>query len=147
MKGGTIRNPLDERQHGRTIRVQVQEFGVVFALIFTVIGGFQLIRHDRPVVALVLFLSAALFFTVARYAPKVMYPVWKGWMAVGMALGAVVNAVLLSVVWAAMVIPLGILLRVLGKKVMDLSFRAPVTTYWQDRREELASFTLMERQF
>jgi hypothetical protein len=147
MKGNATRDPLDERQHGKTIRAQVQEFGVVFALLFTVIGGFQLFHHHRPLASLALFASAALFFTVARYAPTVMHPFWKGWMAVGAVLGAVVNTVLLTIVWTVMVVPLGIALKLIGKRVMDLSFRAPVTTYWESRSEELASFALLERQF
>lgn len=146
MKGDTI-DPLDKRQHGKTIRAQVQEFGVVFALLFTVIGGFQLLHHHRSAVALTLAILATLFFVTARYAPRIMYPFWKGWMAIGAVLGAVVNTVLLTIVWTVMVVPLGIALKLVGKRVMDLSFRAPVSTYWEERREELASFTLLERQF
>lgn len=147
MKGEIKSDPLDQRQHGKTIRLQVQEFGAIFAVIFTVIGGFQWFHHHRPSVALGLFVAAAFFYIVARYAPKVMHPLWKGWMALGAVMGFVVNTVLLSLVWAAMVVPLALLLRIIGKRVMDLSFKAPVNTYWEERSEERASFTLLERQF
>ena len=147
MKGELESDPLEQRQHGKTIRIQVQEFGAIFALIFVVIGGFQWFHHHRVLVSLGLFVAAAFFYTVARYAPRVMHPLWKGWMALGAVMGFVVNTVLLALVWAAMVVPLALLLRIIGKRVMDLSFKAPVSTYWQERSEERASFTLLERQF
>jgi len=147
MKGSAMIDPLDERQHGKTVRAQVQEFGSIFAVLFVVIGAFQWFHHHRLSIALSLFVAAGFFYTVARYAPRVMRPVWKGWMAFGGVLGFVVNTVLLSAVWAAMVIPIALILRIVGKRVMDLSFKAPVDSYWLPRREEQADFTLLERQF
>lgn len=147
MKGQAKIDPLDQRQHGKTIRAQVQEFGVVFALLFTIIAGFQLKHPERIWITLGLLTAATAFFVLGKFAPRVMHPLWKGWMLIGAILGVFVNFVLLSLVWIVMVIPFGIALKLIGKRVMDLSFRAPVESYWQNRDEKLANFELLERQF
>jgi hypothetical protein len=147
MKGQKKTDPLDQRQYGKTIRAQVQEFGVVFALLFTIIAGFQLKHPERIWITLGLLAAAAAFFVLGKFVPRVMHPFWKGWMFIGAILGIFVNFVLLSLVWLVMVIPFGIALKLIGKRVMDLSFRAPVDSYWQNRDEKLANFELLERQF
>jgi hypothetical protein len=68
-------------------------------------------------------------------------------MALGMFLGTIVTGILLGLVWVLMFIPISIILRVLRIKVMDMSYRTDVKSYWLDIPAAKANFKLLERQY
>ena len=140
-------DPLDVRLFRKPVRQHVKEFacvfgviGLLFALYWAYTGG-ELIHVGA-------ISSASLIFAGLGYkAPHLLRPLWKGWMAVGHKLGAVVTFLILTVTWSLLVIPIAILLRIVRKKVMDLRYDPALTTYWEEREAKLHNFQLLERQF
>ena len=131
----------------KTARQHVREFGAIFALVACVISLVKMYRGADLSVSLY-WIEGGLGFATASYiAPSIVYPLWKIWMQFAHYLGAVMSTILVSAVWAITFLPLGIIFKIFGKKVLDLRFRAPVETYWEDRPERLHDFTLLERQF
>ena len=57
------------------------------------------------------------------------------------------TGVILSVLWTLAMIPLAILLRMIGKRVMDVTYRTSVDTYWETRTDAMNDFKLLERQY
>lgn len=58
---------------------------------------------------------------------------WKGWLRIARAIGVVNTAVLLSILYWLIVVPLGLVLRLLGKDPLNLR-RGSRTTRWHEKR-------------
>ncbi len=138
---------LDELYFGRPKRVHVKEFACLISAILLAIGAYQIYHHSwNTLAASCVGISVALL--VSGYlAPRALLPVWSGWMAFATKLGHVMTFLIVSILWFLVAIPIGLLLKVIGKKVMDLSYDPSVESYWEERAEKYHDFKLLERQF
>jgi hypothetical protein len=67
-----------------------------------------------------LMLSAIIFLIIAMTYPPVFKPFAIFWFAVSTALGTVVSKILLAILFFAMVLPVGLVRRLIGKDSMRL---------------------------
>lgn len=147
MKGRAI-NPLDELSYGKPVRQHVREFGAVMGLLACVIAYFQIAKHHVSLmVGGSILLAGVLVYCIGLFAPQILKPTWQAWMKFAHYLGLVMTTVLLTAMWVAVVIPIGVAVKVLGIKIMDMRFRAPVNSYWEDRAAGMDDFKLLERQW
>jgi hypothetical protein len=143
---GTSLSPLDVKYYGRAKREHVKEFGCLFGAICSGIAAYQL-SLGRWDMAQSLVVATMIMVSLGAYAPKVLYPLWSAWMGLATGLGVVMSFLFVGITWCLMAVPLALILRLIGKKVMDLSFDRSVLTYWEDRKETYHDFKLLERQF
>lgn len=140
-------DPLDVVTFNKTARQHVREFACIIAIVSFLIAGVKLYRNPTTVIVYD-WIAFGLVFLLAGYTlPKLMLPIWKGWMKFAVGLGMVMSTIIVSIAWVLMFWPVGILFKIIGKRVMDLSYKAPVTTYWEPRDEKLSDFKLLERQY
>jgi hypothetical protein len=104
-------------------------------------------REKHPTLAGGLIFFALLFWSAAVYAPRLMLPVWRVWMKLAEALGLIMTHILLTGIWIILMIPVALLLKIVGIKVMDRTFRAKVDSYWEKRNPKQNDFKLLTRQF
>jgi hypothetical protein len=145
-------DPLNDIQHGRTIRQHLREFACVLSLVAMAIAGYTVYRRimfqDGSLANIGAMYVLTGFFLIAGYlTPRLFRPVWESWIKLGEVLGSIVTVAILSVVWFSLFIPFGLTLRLIGRSVMDLTFREGVATYWVDRGSKPADFSLLERQY
>ena len=79
--------------------------------------------------------------------PVALRPVRTVWMAVAFALGFVMTRVLLTVVFALTVVPIGLALRVLGKDPLHRRPDPEAATYWVARDDGRPDRESLERYF
>lgn len=139
-------SPLDVKYYGRPKRQHVKEFGCLFGAICAGVAAYQL-ALGRWEVAQSLIVATMIVVSLGAYAPKVLYPFWSAWMGLATGLGVVMSYVFVGITWCVMAVPLALILRLIGKKVMDLSFDRSVPSYWEERKETYHDFKLLERQF
>jgi hypothetical protein len=125
----------------------VREFGIVFCFVLSGIAGLRAWRGHSLGVSVALLLVGVTLYLLGRVRPAVLVPAWRGWMWIGAMLGLIVTPIVLGVLWWIMVVPLAMMVRVLGIKVLDLRFRAPVDSYWKERDSKKNDMRLLERQF
>ena len=138
---------LDQLSFKKPIRKHVLEFAAIFGVIFNLIALFQLYKGNPISTPLALSISSVILNLVGRFAPIVLLPAWEAWMKFAHVLGMVMTTVILGIAWIIALIPIAMLLKLLRVKVMDASFKKPVSTYWEDRPEKFNDFKLLERQF
>ena len=68
----------------------------------------------------ILILSAIIFLVVAMTYPPIFKPFARFWFALSTALGTVVSKIILTVLFFVIVMPIGLLRRVLGKDAMQI---------------------------
>ena len=103
-------------------------FGVVFAVVFTLIAAWPLLHGG----ALRWWsLAAAIGFAlVAWLRPRLLTHLNRWWMKLGIFLGMVVSPVALGVLFYAVLVPIGFLMRVTGKDPLRLKREAGAQSYW-----------------
>lgn len=141
------RDPLDARYFGKPVSLHVKEFGQLFGLIFLGLAAFALYFHGIGVKSTIYLSLATVFLVLGYQSPRLLYPLWNVWMGFAERLGAVMSFLILSIAWTIMVVPMGLLLRIIRKKVMILSFRTNESSYWEVRDSKLDNPKLLERQF
>ena len=108
---------------------QLREFGVVFSIGVLLIFGL-LIPYwvDKPASDWVLF-AALPVGIIALILPIILKPVYIVWMKIGAVLGWVNTRIILGVVYFVVFVPVGLLMRLLGKDPMSRNLKENLTSY------------------
>jgi hypothetical protein len=138
---------LEELYFGKSIKKHIADFVHIWLLILTVIIAFKVYKYgifDSLIIwASVLFLLKV----ILELAPSFYYPLWKVWMYLSVILGFFVTSMLLILIWFLIFIPIGILLKIIGKEVMNTKFKTSQESYWIVRDLKKSDFKLLEKQF
>ena len=112
-------------------------FGIVFAIVFALIGLYPLWNGDP--VRLWAMIIAIAFLALALIAPRTLALPNRLWFRLGMALGAVVAPIVMFVVYAIAVVPVGLIMRLLGKDLLRQRLDQNAKSYWIDRERPVGS--------
>ena len=132
---------LEERISGPSNR----SVGLVFSVVFAIVGLGPLVRGGSPRWWAISTAVAVLAMTFLF--PRVLTPLNRAWLALGLALHAVVSPLVMSLLYYTTVTPLGLLLRLLGKDLLRLRIDPAASTYWIDRVPPGPPPDTMRRQF
>jgi hypothetical protein len=103
-------------------------FGLVMAVACCVIAGisFWVGASHWPY-----WTAASISFAFAAwYWPAVLGPINQLWFRFGLALHRVLNPLVMGLLFFAVVTPVGLLMRLCGKRTLGLEFDGQATSYW-----------------
>jgi predicted membrane metal-binding protein len=122
-----------------------RSFGLVFAGVFAVValGGLWRQHHLRTW-ALVL---SILFLAVALFAPGILAPLNAVWARVGMVLHRITSPIILGLMYAVAIVPVGLVMRWKGHDPMHRSFDPTLPSYWIARMPPGPSPDSVTRQY
>ena len=106
----------------------LRNFGLIVGGIFGVMALWPMVLRGEAIRLWAIASSVALLIP-AVVAPSILEPVHVVWMKVGHVLGWINTRILLGIVFYAIVTPLGLLSRMLGKDNMSLRLKGSVDTY------------------
>jgi Saxitoxin biosynthesis operon protein SxtJ len=121
-----------------------RSFGLVFAGFFTLVSLWPLLHH-APLRLWALGL-ALVFLIVALFAADWLAPLNRVWFKIGLALNAVVSPIILGVLYFAVVVPFGLILRWRGHDPLRLK-QSDAETYWIVRDPAGPQAGAMTKQF
>ncbi len=107
---------------------ELRRFGLVMTAPLLVIGC-ALIWRGRAVGPYVIVV-AALFLMAAVAFPQVLRPVERVWMALARVLSVIMTYVILTVTFFVVITPMGMILRILGKDLLQKKFDSEKSSYW-----------------
>lgn len=122
-----------------------RSFGIVFSIVFAVIGLFPLIGGAAPrwwALAI-----AGLFLLAALAAPKLLAPLNRLWMRFGLLLHRIVNPLVMALLFFLVVTPIALLMRLFGKRPLHLKTDPDAATYWIPRDPPGPQPETMKQQF
>lgn len=108
-----------------------RSFGFVFATVFLIVALFPLLGGGEPrwwAIAV-----SAAFLAAALLVPAVLAPLNRLWFKFGMLLHRVVSPLILGFLFYLVVLPVGLLLRLFGKRVVERGFDRSARSYWIER--------------
>ena len=120
-------------------------FGLVFCGFFTVIGLLPWL-HDSPPRRWAL-ISAGVCGALAVMYPRALAILNRIWTRFGLLLHSVTSPVALFLIYALAVIPVGLVMRVLGKDPLLRSYDSAAKSYWIPREPPGRADVGMKNQF
>lgn len=120
-------------------------FGIVFAVVFAVIGFWPLL--DGGAARIWALVTAALFLAAGLLAPGVLKPLNRLWFRFGMVLGRVVNPLVMGLLFYGTITPTALVMRLAGKDPLRLKFEPDAESYWIERDPAGPAPDTMRNQF
>ena len=118
-----------------------RSFGIVFFVVFLIIALFPLINDGNlRIWALIISLIFLIFGSINS---KILTPLNKTWFKFGVFLGKIISPIVMSVVFFLVVTPIGILMRILKKDLLNLKINNS-KSYWIEKNK---SKSKMKNQF
>ena len=109
-----------------------KSFGIVFSVVFFIIAIFPILNNDNiRVWSLVISL---IFLVLGLINSKLLSPLNKIWFKFGLILSKVVSPLIMGIIFFLVVTPIGILMRILKKDLLNLKYNNK-NTYWIKKKE------------
>ena len=108
-----------------------RSFGLVFAAAFAVIGAWPLLGGAAP--RWWAFAIGAGFGAVALAKPALLSGLNRQWLKLGLLLGRIVSPVALAVLYYAVFVPVGLVMRAAGSDPLRLKREPAAASYWRRR--------------
>jgi len=118
-----------------------RSFGIVFFVVFLLIALYPLTYSGETFVwsAIISFI----FLVLGLLNSKILTPLNKLWFKFGIFLGKIISPIIMGIIFFVVVTPTGIILRLLGKDVLNLKYNKN-KSYWI---EKIGPKSKMKNQF
>ena len=121
-------------------------FGLLVLVFFGVLGAIARWRFDAEVAPLRLWIAGAVLCAVYYAVPPIRRWMFVGWMYAAFPIGWTVSHLLLLIVYYLILTPVGLILRLTGRDLLDRSIDRGAISYWT-RREAPEDRARYFRQF
>ena len=107
-----------------------RSFGIVFFIVFVLIGFYPLINDGN--LRLWSLIISLIFLILGLINSKILTPLNVLWFKFGIFLGKIVSPFVMSVIFFLVVTPIGILMRVIKKDLLNLKYNNN-KSYWIEK--------------
>jgi len=119
-----------------------RSFGLLFFIVFIALGLWPISKGENLNIYLTLL---SLFFLIfGLLNSKILTPLNKIWIKFGEVLGHIIAPIVMALVYFVVLTPISLIVRALGKDLLNLKFDENKETYWIKRNKTLNS---MKKQF
>ena len=125
----TFHEDFSTRDEARTSSDRT--FGFVFTVVFTVIGLWPAVAGNA--IRWWAIAIAALFLVASLVKPSLLSPLNRLWTRFGLLLNKITSPFLLGLIFFLVVTPIGLTMRLLGKRPLELKFDPNARSYWIKR--------------
>jgi len=119
-----------------------KSFGVVFSLVFFIVAIYLWINSEG--VYIWELVISILFLLLAYVRPVLLAPLNRLWFKFGMLLSSIVTPIVMAIIYIVVVIPTGVILRILGKDPLKQRLDRDLKSYWIEREDPVGT---MKNQF
>ena len=109
-----------------------KSFGIVFFIVFFIIAIFPLLSNNE--IRLWSLIISIIFLILGLLNSKLLTPLNKIWFKFGILLGKIISPLVMGLIFFFVVTPIGILMRILKKDLLNLKFNKK-TTYWIEKND------------
>ena len=119
-----------------------RSFGILFFIVFLVIGLWPIINQNDPNIYLILI--SIIFLILGLLNAKILSPLNLIWIKIGELLGKIIAPIVMAIIYFIILTPISLIVRLFGKDLLGLKFTKQIKTYWINRKKEIGS---MKKQF
>ena len=126
----------------KNIKSSNKSFGIVFFIVFLIIGLYPLINQNG--IRIWAIIVSLIFLILGLINSNLLTPLNKLWIKFGILLGNIISPLVLGLIFFLVVLPTGLLMRILKKNFLGLKFDKNLKSYWINKEKNLSS---MKNQF
>ena len=119
-----------------------RNFGIVFFIVFLVVSLWPL-TYGEPIRIWSAIISLV-FLILGLMNSKLLTPLNQLWFKFGIILGAIVAPIVMGFVFFLVVTPIGLVMRIMGKDLLNKKYDKKKETYWIKRDKPVST---MKKQF
>ena len=108
-----------------------KSFGFLLAAAFLVLAALAYWTKGRGYILWTVL--AVLFFCLSLTIPRVLAPLKHHWLKFGRFLRYGISPIVLVLVYAIAIVPVGLIMRLLGKDLLSQTLNPSAPTYWINR--------------
>ena len=120
-----------------------RSFGFVFFVVFLIIA-FWNFRGNLIEIKIFPLVISLIFLVLALLKSKILTPFNKIWHLIGIGLGKFIAPIVMGIIFFFVVTPIGFLMLVLKKDILNIKFNKNVKSYWIKKAQ---TSTSMRKQF
>jgi hypothetical protein len=124
---------LEFTNHNKLKPGSEKSFGIVFSIVFLIISLYFFFQSGQYYVWTML--ASILFVLLAFTAPKILTVPNRLWFNFGIIIGAVVAPIVMTLVYLISIFPIGIIMRLFGKDLLNQRLNRNSNSYWIHRNE------------
>ncbi len=121
-------NPKDKNQKAVQPLPSNRSFGFVFTLVFALVAAYPMTKGQQPWWSLAII--AAIFLITALASPGLLTPLNRLWTKFGAMLHLIMSPLVLGFIFFVVITPIGLLMRLLGKRPLSLEYEKSKESYW-----------------
>jgi hypothetical protein len=141
--GGTLHEDL--RREDQAAAPSERKFGLTLGGILALIAIVKLI--ERSPWGLLWGALATALIGGALWRPRHLAVPNRIWLKLGLVLHRIVNPVIMAILFYGTILPIGVLMRLLGKDPLRLRLDKTAASYWLTRSDERPPSEAMRQQF
>jgi hypothetical protein len=111
-------------------RKELLWFGLLFLLFFGIIGGLSYWKFQAPAVARWIWIGDAVVSCIYFICPPIRRPLYLGWVYAAYPIGFVVSYLVMVAIYYVVITPIGLVMRLAGRDILNRSFDADAESYW-----------------
>ena len=108
-----------------------RSFGIVFFIVFLLIGLYPIINSHNPRIWSLLI--SIIFLILGLIDSKLLTPLNRIWFKLGIFLGKIISPIIMGVIFFLVVTPIGIIMKILGKDLLNLKYHKNIQSYWVEK--------------
>ena len=109
-----------------------RSFGIIFFVVFMIIALWPLLNSEN--VRIWSLVISIIFFFLGILNSKFLTPLNKLWMKFGLLLGKVISPIIMALIFFAVVSPIGLIMRLLRKDLLNLKYNKKCKSYWIEKK-------------
>lgn len=111
----------------------LRQFAMLWIVFFGAIAARQEFHHHHHTLATVLAVLAVTLGPLGIVWPRVIRPVFVGWMVLAYPIGWVVSRIVLGTIFYGLFTPVAWVFRLMGRDVLVLKPQPQAATYWRSK--------------
>ena len=119
-----------------------RSFGIVFFFVFLIISLWPLLNKNELRVWSIIV--AIIFLILGLVNSNFLTPLNKLWFKFGKLLASIVAPIVMGIVFFLVITPTGIIMKMLGKDLLNKKYNNKIKSYWINREKSKSS---MKQQF
>ena len=112
-----------------------RSFGILFFIVLSSISIWPILSGGE--LRVWSFIVAIIFLIMGITKSRFLTPLNIAWIKFGELLGVIISPLIMGLVYFLVLLPIGILMRVLGKDLLSLKFNKNIETYWNKKEAKI----------
>ena len=110
-----------------------KSFGIVFFILFLLVSLYPLTINES--IKYWSLIISVIFLTLGLLNSNLLTPLNKIWIRFGILLGKLISPFIMVLIFFLVVTPIGLIMKIIKKDLLNLKFRKDKETYWIEKIE------------